>query len=126
MFNAPSTLPGPATVASPTVVFGHGYGQGQYFSQRGPLQSSNSPSVRAWIDAPSFVAAAADHRHHHYLSPAAAAAALVYQSAPSTAAFTAAPGGFSGFRVPARIQGEEEHDGGMSDKPSSASSDSRR
>ncbi|KAK7401784.1 hypothetical protein VNO78_13551 [Psophocarpus tetragonolobus] len=124
-FNASSTLSVPATVASPAVAFAHGYGHGQsqYFSQRGPLQSSNTPSVRAWIDAPSFVAAADHHHrlHHHYLSPAAA---LVYQSSPSTAAF-AAPGGFSGFRVPARIQGEEEHDG-MSDKPSSASSDSRR
>ena len=122
--NAPSPLQGPATVASPAVVFGYGNGngQGQYFSQRGPLQSSNTPSVRAWIDAPSFVAAADHYHRHHYLSPAAAAAALVYQSSPSSAF---APGGFSGFRVPARIQGEEEHDG-VSDKPSSASSDSRR
>lgn len=121
VFNAPSPLP--ATVASPAVVFGHGL-QGQYLTQRGPLQSSNNPSVRAWIDAPSFVAAADHHYHHrhHYLSPAAAAA-LVYQSSPSSA--FAAPVGFSGFRVPARIQGEEEHDG-VSDKPSSASSDSRR
>ncbi|TKY49153.1 Transcription factor TCP3 [Spatholobus suberectus] len=117
VFHAPSPLPGPVTAASPAVVFG----QGQYLSQRGPLQSSNTPSVRAWIDAPSFVAADYHHRHH-YLSPAAAAAALVYQSSPSSAF---APGGFSGFRVPARIQGEEEHDG-VSDKPSSASSDSRR
>ncbi|XP_020231406.1 transcription factor TCP4 [Cajanus cajan] len=130
VFNAPSPLQGPATVASPAVVFGqshshgHGHGHGQYLSQRGPLQSSNSPSVRAWIDAPSFVAADYHHHHrHHYLSPAAAAAALVYQSSPSSA--FAPPGGFSGFRVPARIQGEEEHDG-VSDKLSSASSDSRR
>ena len=124
VLNAPSPLPGPATVASPAMVFGYGNGngQGQYFSQRGPLQSSNTPSVRAWIDAPSFVAAADHYHRHHYLSPAAAAAALVYQSSPSSAF---APGGFSGFRVPARIQGEEEHDG-VSDKPSSASSDSRR
>ncbi|XP_027341802.1 transcription factor TCP4-like [Abrus precatorius] len=115
VFNAPSASLVPAT--SPAVVFG----QGQYLSQRGPLQSSNNPSVRAWIDAPSFVAAdhhLHHHHRHHYLSPAA----LVYQSSPSSAF---APGGFTGFRVPARIQGEEEHDG-VSDKPSSVSSDSRR
>jgi hypothetical protein len=52
----------------------------------------------------------ADH-HHHYLSP------MIHQASVSG-------GGFSGFRIPARIQGEEEHDG-VSDKPSSASSDSR-
>ncbi|CAJ1957419.1 unnamed protein product [Sphenostylis stenocarpa] len=124
VLNTPSPLSGPATVASPAVVFGYGNGngQGQYLSQRGPLQSSNTQSVRAWIDAPSFVAAADHYHRHHYLSPVSAAAALVYQSSPSSAF---APGGFSGFRVPARIQGEEEHDG-VSDKPSSASSDSRR
>lgn len=114
VFNAPSRFPSP----SPAVMFG----QGQYLSQRGPLQSSNTPSVRAWIDAPSF--AAADHRRH-CLSPAM----MVHQSSssfsPSGAGF--ASGGFSGFRVPARIRGEDEEEhGGVSDKPSSASSDSRR
>ncbi|BAT89520.1 transcription factor TCP4-like [Vigna umbellata] len=85
---------------------------GQFFSQRGPLQSSNTPSVRAWID-PSV-----DHHHHnhHYFSP------LIHQG--SVAGGFSNGGGFSGFRIPARIQGEEEHDG-VSDKPSSASSDSR-
>jgi hypothetical protein len=85
-------------------------GYGQFFTQRGPLQSSYNPSVRAWID-PSMAATAniADH-HHHYLSP------MIHQASVSG-------GGFSGFRIPARIQGEEEHDG-VSDKPSSASSDS--
>ncbi|KAJ1377622.1 hypothetical protein SESBI_48692 [Sesbania bispinosa] len=97
----------------PASVFGHGHGQ--YFSQRGPLQSSNTHLVRAWID-PS-IATVADHHHHHYLSPA------IHQASVSGAGF-AAPGGFSGFHIPARIQGEEEHDG-VSDKPSSASSDSR-
>lgn len=83
---------------------------GQFFSQRGPLQSSNIPSVRAWIDP-------VDHHHHHYLSQ------LIHQG--SVAGSGGFSGGFSGFRIPARIQGEEEHDGGVSDKPSSASSDSR-
>ncbi|RZC08846.1 transcription factor TCP3-like [Glycine soja] len=81
---------------------------GQFFSQRGPLQSSNTPSIRAWID-PSVDH---HHHHHHYLSQ------LIHQGS------VAGGGGFSGFRIPARIQGEEEHDG-VSDKPSSASSDSR-
>lgn len=83
------------------------FGRGQFFSQRGPLQSSNTPSVRAWID-PSM----ADHQMSH----------TSVQSSISGMGF--ASGGFSGFRIPARIQGEEEHDG-ISDKPSSASSDSR-
>jgi hypothetical protein len=89
------------------------FGQNQFFPQRGPLQSSNTPSVRAWID-PSF--ATATTAHHHLIPP------TFHQSSISTTGF--ASGGFSGFRVPARIQGEEEHDG-ISHKPSSASSDSR-
>ncbi|KAE9592886.1 putative transcription factor TCP family [Lupinus albus] len=114
VFNSPP----PSTVA-PAAMFGH---HGQYFSQRGPLQSSNTPSIRAWIDPNSFAAAATvaaashPHYHHHYLSPA------IHQA--SVSGFATPSSGFSGFRIPARIQGEEEHDG-VSDKPSSASSDSR-
>lgn len=95
----------PSPVVFPAVM----YGQNQYLSQRGPLQSSYNPSVRAWLDAPAtFVAA--DHR---------------LQAGGSGAGF--ASGGFSGFRVPARIGGDdEEMHGGLSDRPSSASSDSRR
>lgn len=94
---------------SPVVFPAMMYGQNQYLSQRGPLQSSYNPSVRAWIDAPAtFVAA--DYRR---------------QAGGSGAGF--ASGGFSGFRVPARIGGDdEEMHGGLSDRPSSASSDSRR
>lgn len=89
------------------------YGQNQFFPQRGPLQSSNnSPSVRAWVD-PSIATATA---HNHQIPP------TFHQSSISGIGF--ATGGFSGFHIPARIQGEEEHDG-ISDKPSSASSDSR-
>ncbi|KAF1899123.1 hypothetical protein Lal_00019245 [Lupinus albus] len=114
LFNSPP----PYTVAS-AAMFGH---HGQYFSQRGPLQSSNTPSIRAWIDSNSLAAATTvaavshPHYHHHYLSPA------IHQA--SASGFASPYGGFSGFRIPARIQGEEEHDG-VSDKPSSASSDSR-
>ncbi|KAG6421384.1 hypothetical protein SASPL_117935 [Salvia splendens] len=68
-----------------------GHSQLVSISQRGPLQSSNTPSIRAWID-PTV--------DHH-------------------------PPFFSGFHIPARIQGEEEEHDGYSDKPSSASSDSR-
>ncbi|KAL7583383.1 transcription factor TCP4 [Lactuca sativa] len=76
-------------------------------SQRGPLQSSNTSSVRAWIDQPPFVGAAAvDHPS-------------------SMSGFTSGVGGFSGYLIPARIEGEQEEDDGISDKPSSASSDSR-
>ncbi|KAF6177150.1 hypothetical protein GIB67_025487 [Kingdonia uniflora] len=73
------------------------FSQNPFFSQRGTLQSSNTSQVRAWID-PSF--ATAD------------------QSTMSSIGF--ATGGFSGFRIPARIQGEEEHDG-SSNKPPSTS-----
>jgi len=93
--------------STPAPAFG---GYGQFITQRGPLQSSYNPSVRAWIDPSMATANIADH-HHHYLSP------MIHQASVSG-------GVFSGFRIPARIQGEEEHDG-VSDKPSSASSDSR-
>ncbi|XP_021890224.1 transcription factor TCP4 [Carica papaya] len=39
--------------------------------------------------------------------------------------FASSSSGFSGFRLPARIQGEEEEHDGIPNKPSSASSDSR-
>ncbi|XP_022984518.1 transcription factor TCP4 [Cucurbita maxima] len=87
-------------------------GENQFFSQRGPLQSSHTPSIRAWID-PSFTAT--DHQQHQ-IPPS------IHQSSYTGLGF--ATGGFSGFHIPTRIQGEEEHDG-ISDKPSSASSDSR-
>lgn len=90
---------------APTPAFG---GHAQFFTQRGPLQSSNTPSFRAWIDPSMATATIADHHNHHYLSP------MIHQASVS--------GG--GFSIPARIQGEEEHDG-VSEKPSSASSDSR-
>ncbi|KAL5989560.1 transcription factor [Asimina triloba] len=84
-------------------------GQNPLFPQRGPLQSSSSPSVRTWPDQPQVLA---DHQmtmlHHH-------------ASLSSLSATGFASGGFSGFRVPARIQGEDEHDA-VGDKPSSASS----
>ncbi|OVA14499.1 Transcription factor [Macleaya cordata] len=87
-------------------------GQNPLFSQRGPLQSSNSPSVRAWSNDPSMVGATDHYQnlaavHHH-------------QSSISGTGF--ASGGFSGFRIPARIQGEEEHDAGGSNKPPSSAS----
>ncbi|KAL8505754.1 hypothetical protein ACS0TY_016826 [Phlomoides rotata] len=92
-------------------------GHNQFFTQRGPLQSSNSPSVRAWVDPPSAVAiSAVDHGqlppHHHPMYP-------------SSVGFASGYGGFTGFHIPARIQGDEEEHDGYSDKPSSASSDSR-
>lgn len=105
--------PSPPTQPSPSPPLQSFFGRGQFFSQqRGPLQSSNTPSVRAWID-PSI----ADHHHHLQISH------TTHQSS-HISGMGFASGGFSGFRIPARIQGEEEHDG-ISDKPSSASSDSR-
>ncbi|XP_019154084.1 PREDICTED: transcription factor TCP4-like [Ipomoea nil] len=96
-------------------------GQNQFFpSQRGPLQSSYSPSVRAWIDpSPAIAIASVDPNQQHYQLP-------IYPSSLSGIGFSTGVGEFSGFRIPARIQGEEEEHDGISDKPSSASSDSRR
>nr|AAO43102.1 mutant cincinnata [Antirrhinum majus] len=87
----------------------------QFFSQRGPLQSSNTPSVRAWMDPAS---AMADHSHHQSNVP-------IYPSSISGIGFSSGVGGFPGFHIPARIQGDEEEHDGYSDKPSSASSESR-
>ncbi|TMX00702.1 hypothetical protein EJD97_000322 [Solanum chilense] len=99
------------------------FSQNQFLSQRGPLQSSYSPSIRAWIDPSAIAIATADpihqnQNHHQAVFP-------MYSTSISGIGFASELGGFSGFRIPTRIQGEiEEHDG-VSDKPSSASSDSR-
>nr|ALE27668.1 TCP transcription factor CIN1 [Petrocosmea sinensis] len=98
-------------------------GQSQNFSQRGPLQSSNTPSIRAWMDPSAISMAPAEHiqQHHHY-----PAVVPMYPSSIPGIGFTSGVGGFSGFCIPARIRGDlEEHDG-CSDKPSSAPSDSHR
>uniref|UniRef100_A0A5B6YLD8 Putative transcription factor TCP4-like n=1 Tax=Davidia involucrata TaxID=16924 RepID=A0A5B6YLD8_DAVIN len=111
VFNSPPTPPSLQQL----------FGQNQSFSQRGPLQSSNTPSVRAWIDPSSIAVRAAtsdNHQHHHYHHQT-----LPVHPASISGIGFASGGGFSGFRIPARIQGEEEHNG-ISDKPSSASSDS--
>ncbi|GAV64042.1 TCP domain-containing protein [Cephalotus follicularis] len=108
IFNPPTPLLQP--------LFGHN----QLFSQRGPLQSSNTPSVRAWIDpTPAADSQHQHHHHHHQISPS-----IHHQSAFSGIGFASARE-FSGFRIPARIQGEEEEQDGIHNKPSSASSDSR-
>lgn len=87
----------------------------QLFTQRGPLQSSNAPSFRAWIDPPPvFTGVAIDQQP-----------TLAFHHSSSMSGFASGLGGFSGFRIPTRIQGEDEEHDGVSDKPSSASSDSR-
>ncbi|XP_010465437.1 PREDICTED: transcription factor TCP4-like [Camelina sativa] len=111
----------PPPPSSSTTSFQPVLGQSQQlYSQRGPLQSSYSPMIRAWFD---------PHQHHHqsistddlnhHLPPP------VHQSAIPGIGFPS--GEFSsGFRIPARFQGQEEeqHDG-LTHKPSSASSISR-
>ncbi|XP_062221052.1 transcription factor PCF5-like [Phragmites australis] len=75
-------------------------GQSQFFFQRGPLQSSNQPSEQGWPET-----VEADNPMHHHQGVSAIG------FAPSI--------GFSGFRIPATIQGDEEHNGGggNGDKP---------
>jgi len=82
-------------------------GQSQFYTQREPLQSSNSPSLRAWNDP---VTAATGHHMHHSL----------FHSVQDIS-FGSSSLDFTGFHIPARIQGKEEHDGSISDKPDSAS-----
>ncbi|XP_010519240.1 PREDICTED: transcription factor TCP4 [Tarenaya hassleriana] len=112
--------------ASPpaTASFQPVFGQSQLFSsQRGPLQSINTPMIRAWFDPyhhhHHHIAGDDLHGHSYHISPA------VHQSAIPGIGFASQTGEFSGFRIPARIQGQEEEHDGISNKPSSASSISR-
>ncbi|KAB1995656.1 hypothetical protein E1A91_D13G179200v1 [Gossypium mustelinum] len=94
------------------------FGQsGQFFFQRGPLQSSNTPLVRAWIDQP--IPTTDEYHHHHHQIPQN----IHHQPALSGIEFTTS-GVFSGFRVPARFQGAQEDQDSIANKLSSASSDS--
>lgn len=97
----------------PQPLFGQSQGQGQYFSQRGYLQSSYVPSLRAWID-PTI---APENQIPHQLT----------ENTSSVSGLGFSGSGFLGYHIPARIQGpEEDHDdGAIMNKPSSASSDSR-
>ncbi|KAF7849253.1 hypothetical protein BT93_L1051 [Corymbia citriodora subsp. variegata] len=95
-----------AAAAAVQPLFGHS----QFFTQRGPLQSSNMPVIRAWID-PTLSSSDHHHQIQHSIHPISPAVGF-------------ASGGFPGYHIPARIQGQDgEHDG-ILDKPSSASSDS--
>lgn len=89
-------------------------GQSQFFFPRGPLQSSNQPSDRGWpetVEADNSNPMQQQQHHQGGLNPSV------------SAAIGFAPGvSFSGFRLPARIQGDEEHNGGNGDKPPSVSS----
>ncbi|ONK68977.1 uncharacterized protein A4U43_C05F18000 [Asparagus officinalis] len=86
-------------------------GDSQLYTHREPLQSSNSPSMCAW-NAP--VAAATGHQMHH---------SLFRPLSPSVQdmGFASSSRDFSGFRIPQRIEGKEEHDARAEDKPESAS-----
>ncbi|ESQ30100.1 hypothetical protein EUTSA_v10011534mg [Eutrema salsugineum] len=104
----------PATTTS--FPFQPDYGQSQVFSQRGPLQSINTPMIRAWFD---------PHHHHQYTNtdhhPYQIPPAIHQSAIPGIA--LGSSGEFSGFCIPARFQGEQEEH--RDNKPSSASSDSR-
>ncbi|KAJ0112534.1 hypothetical protein Patl1_02397 [Pistacia atlantica] len=75
------------------------------FSQRGPLQSSFTQSVRAWDDLP---IGSTDHQRTHE----------IHQSSIFGSRFVS--DGLQGFSIPARIHGEEEH----SERPTSSSPNS--
>ncbi|CAI9760496.1 unnamed protein product [Fraxinus pennsylvanica] len=103
---------------------GQPLGQNQFFSQGGPLQSSNTPSFRAWMDPSAITIATGDHsqHHHHHHHPEFEP---IYPTSISGVGFTSGIDTFSGYHFPARIQGDEVDHDGYSDKPSPASSDSR-
>ncbi|KAM0873395.1 hypothetical protein ACQ4PT_038082 [Festuca glaucescens] len=85
-------------------------GQNQFFFPRGPLQSSNQPSDQGWpetVEADNNNPMQQQQHHQGGLNPS-------IEFAPGVS--------FSGFRLPARIQGDEEHNGGNGDKPPSVSS----
>ncbi|KAL8088227.1 transcription factor TCP4-like [Apium graveolens] len=78
--------------------------QSSTFSQREPLQSSFSPYVRAWNDLPFPVS---DHNNTQAL----------HQFSLSSPGSQYGPEKYSGFQVPARIQGEEEQPSYTRTKP---------
>ncbi|KAJ4886679.1 Transcription factor TCP4 [Raphanus sativus] len=93
-----------------TTSFQQVLGQSQFYSQRGPLQSSYTPMIRAWFDPHHLHSISTDDLNHHHIPPP------VFASGELS----------SGFLVPARFQGqEEEQQDGLTNKPSSASSVSR-
>ncbi|KAJ0249281.1 hypothetical protein HA466_0148040 [Hirschfeldia incana] len=101
VFAPPPNHPASTTSFQPVL------GQSQlYSSQRDPLQSSYSPMIPAWFDP--------THHHHQSISTDD----LNHHMPPPIAS-----GEFSsGFRIPARFQGqEEEPQDGLNNKPSSAS-----
>lgn len=80
------------------------FGLGQLSSQRGPLQSSNTPLLRPWMEP-------IDHQIQQSFVPEV-----------SSVGFSSVGRSFSGFRFPAGIHSEEVLDDGVSEKPSSGSS----
>ncbi|GMG98545.1 hypothetical protein Nepgr_000385 [Nepenthes gracilis] len=79
------------------------FGEDTSFSQRGTLQSSYSPSVRAWDDLPD----------HHKLQA---------MHHPSISTIGSASDGFAGFCIPSQIQGEQVHGVVVSNKAASPNS----
>ncbi|RRT35850.1 hypothetical protein B296_00047714 [Ensete ventricosum] len=80
-------------------------GLSQYFSQREPLQSSNSASVHSWAEA---ITPTGELQMHPVFHPSVSSTGFASEA------------GFSGLGIPARIQGDEEH-GSISNKLPSAS-----
>lgn len=117
MFNSPpqqqqQPQPSSSQQAVQQTLFGNS--PNPFFSQRGPLQSSNSPSsIRAWNNTTDPSMVSDDNQHYQNLNSS------IHHHQQMQQPF--ASGGF-GFRIPARIQGEEEHDVGASHKPPSSAS----
>ncbi|KAI0492922.1 hypothetical protein KFK09_027198 [Dendrobium nobile] len=94
--------------------------QNQFFTQWGTLQSSNPPLIRAMADPIALSSASGHQMQFTAFRPSSTSPSPVFRTAAGEVI------GFSGYHIPARIQGgEEEHGGGVADAPPSASSASR-
>ncbi|XP_020584719.1 transcription factor PCF5-like [Phalaenopsis equestris] len=91
--------------------------QNQFLTQWGTLQSSNPPSIRAMVDPIALSSASGHQMQLAAFRPSSNSPAPAFRTAAGEAV------GFSGYHVPARLQGgEEEHGSGVPDAPPSASS----
>lgn len=93
--------------------------QNQFLTQWGTLQSSNPPSIRAMADPIPLSSASGHQMQLTAFRPNPTSSVPTFR----TAAAAGEVIGFSGYHIPARIQGgEEEHGSGVADAPPSASS----
>lgn len=90
--------------------------QNQFATQWGTLQSSNPPLIRAMADPIALSSAVGHQMHLTAFRSSLTSPVPAYHNAAGDVV------GFSGYHMPARIHGGEEHDGAVGDAPPAASS----